>query len=292
MFAALGQVEGVTWVSIIIKTFAYGATLNAIGAVLIVATLQGLGENGRVWMRRMAVISAIGAAILTLLRLPVRASFLMGGTWQGAFDPMILGMVADSPLGTSVAVRLVGLACILCVIWPARIGQGLALAGAGLAAVSFALRGHALGDGQMILGVLITIHILCLAFWVGAFVPLARSARLDPPAHAGAIAHEFGQKALWVVGVLVLAGGGGLMILGAVTPDALSTPYGQFFAIKLILFAGVMCLAALNKLSLTPALVAAMPGANMRLRRSIQVETALIGAILAITATLTTISSP
>jgi putative copper resistance protein D len=142
------------------------------------------------------------------------------------------------------------------------------------------------------LGVLITIHILCLAFWVGAFVPLARSARLDPPAHAGAIAHEFGQKALWVVGVLVLAGGGGLMILGAVTPDALSTPYGQFFAIKLILFAGVMCLAALNKLSLTPALVAAMPGANMRLRRSIQVETALIGAILAITATLTTISSP
>lgn len=292
MLATLATADSVTWLSIIVKAFAYAATLLAIGSVLVDVSLQGLNEKGRAALHRTAVLSALAAAVLTSLRLPVRASFLLGGTWDGAVDPMILGMVAESPLGTSTAVRLAGLALIFCILWRARTGHILALVGACLASVSFALRGHALGEPQMILGGLITLHILCLAFWVGAFAPLLRATRRDPPASAGALAHEFGHQALSVVGLLVVAGGLVLIILGAATPSALSTPYGQMFAIKLVLFAGVLSLAAVNKLNLTPALLASTLGARRRLRRSIGFEVALVAGILITTATFTSVSSP
>ncbi|WP_299970785.1 CopD family protein [uncultured Roseobacter sp.] len=292
MLVTLATVDTVTWLSIIVKAFAYAATLFAVGSVLVVVSLQGVSERGRAALRRTAVLSALAAAVFTGLRLPVRASFLMGSTWDGAVEPMILGMVAESPLGTSAAVRLAGLALIFCILWRARAGRILAVVGACLASGSFALRGHALGEPQMMLGALITLHILCLAFWVGAFAPLVRATRRDPPAIAGALAHEFGRRALWVVGLLVVAGGLALVLLGAATPSALFSPYGQMFAIKLVLFAGVLTLAAVNKLKLTPALLASTPGTRRRFRRSIGFEVALVAGILVTTAALTTVSSP
>jgi putative copper resistance protein D len=292
MLAALTSADAVTWLSIAVKALAYAATLSAIGSVLVLVALRELSEDGRAALRRTAVLSALAAAVFTALRLPVRASFLMGGTLDGATDPMILGMVADSPVGTSAALRLVGLALILAVLWRARTGLVLALMGACIAAASFALRGHALSEPQMILGVLITLHILCLAFWVGAFAPLARAARLDAPAQAGALALEFGRRALWAVGLVVLAGAITLGLLGAATPSAVSSPYGQMFAVKLVLFVGVLALAAVNKLTLTPALRASNPGAGARLRRSICVDAGLVAGILVTTAALTTLSAP
>ena len=292
MLAALTSADAVTWLSISVKALAYAATLSAIGSVLVLVALRELSDDGRAALRLTAVLSALAAAVFTALRLPVRASFLMGGTLDGATDPMILGMVADSPLGTSAALRLMGLALILAALWHARTGLVLALMGACIASASFALRGHALSEPQMILGVLITLHILCLAFWVGAFAPLARAARRDTPARAGALAHEFGRRALWVVGLLVLAGGITLALLGAATPSALTSAYGQMFAVKLVLFVGVLALAAINKLTLTPALLAAAPKSGARLRCSIRVEAGLVAGILITTAALTTLSAP
>ena len=292
MLAALASADAVTWISISVKALAYAATLSAIGSVLVLVVLRELSEGGRAALLLTAVLSALAAAIFTALRLPVRASFLMGGTLDSATDTMILGMVAESPLGTSAALRLVGLALILAVLWRARTGLALALTGAFIASASFALRGHALSEPQMILGALITLHILCLAFWVGSFAPLARAARRDPPARAGALAHEFGRRALWAVGLVVLAGVITLGLLGAATPTALSSPYGQMFAVKLVLFVGVLALAAVNKLTLTPALLAAAPKSGARLRRSIRVEAGLVAGILVTTAALTTLSAP
>lgn len=292
MIAVLASADTVTWISILVKTLVYAATLVASGSVLALIGLREITEDGRAALRRLAVIGALAAAVLSILRVPIRASFLMGGSIDGAIDPMMLGIVAESPLGASLIVRLIGLALILTILLPVRGARWVAFAGAFIACASFALRGHALGDPRLLLGALVTVHIAGLAFWLGSFAPLSRAARQETPAKAGALAHEFGTKAFWVVAALVAAGVITLVLLGAATPEALSSPYGQAFLIKLALFAGVLGLAALNKVRLTPDLKAAVPGAAQRLRRSIAVESALVLAILTTTAALTTVTSP
>ncbi|MDQ0316293.1 CopD family protein [Amorphus orientalis] len=292
MFQALAAADVLTWVSILVKASAYAATLLAAGSVLAGVSLRALEPAGRAALNRTAALSALIAALFTGLRLPLRAGFLMGGDLAGATDPMMLGVVADSPLGTSIVLRLVGLVLVLAVLAPGRIASATAVLGAVLVAMSFAFRGHALEEPRVLLGALVTLHILGLAFWVGAFAPLARAARRQSPAEAGDLSHEFGLKALWVVAALVVSGGLILLVLGAARPAALATPYGQAFAVKLTLFAGVLALAALNKLRLTPALRAGRAGAADRLRGSIRLEAALIALILLTTAALTTVTSP
>jgi putative copper resistance protein D len=255
-------------------------------------SLRELTSEGRAALRRVAVIAALSAAVTSALRIPCQASFLMGGTLEGALDPMMLGIVADGPLGLSVMVRLIGLALILAVLLPSRAARLVALVGALVTCTSFALRGHSLDEPRFLLGALVTVHVAGLAFWIGAFAPLARSARQDPPALAGALAHEFGTRALWIVAALFSAGALTLVLLGAATPRALATSYGQAFSVKLALFAGLLGFAALNKLRLTPALLRAAPDAGHLLRRSIIAESAVVLAILATTAALTTVSSP
>lgn len=292
MIGALASADAVTWLAILLKSLTYAATLLAAGSVIVRLGLRRLSDDGRAALVRLAIGSALVAAALSLLRVPVQASFLMGGTWAGAVDPAIIAMVADGPLGVSVTLRLAGLALILCVALPRRAGPWLAVIGAALVAASFAFRGHTLGEPRVILGGLITVHMLGLAFWVGAFLPLVRAARVETAAQTGALAHEFGRKALWVVAGLVAAGGATLYLLGGLSFGAIFTTYGQLFAIKLAAFAAVLSLAAFNKLSVTPALLANAQDAGARLRHTIGLESSLVALILLITAAATTLTAP
>jgi len=292
VFSTLVSADGVQWLSILVKTIAYGATLVAAGSVVVFVTLRSLDNDNRRAVKRLSSGAALLAAIVSALLIPIQASFLMGGTLAGATNPMLLGMVSDSPLGSSIFLRLVGLGLILALLLPHRAGLWVAMAGAVLVCASFALQGHALKDPRLLLGLLITLHILGLAFWIGAFAPLLRAAGLEDTAQAGGLAHEFGEQALWAVAGLVVMGA---MTLGFLTNwrlAALFSPYGQFFAIKLVVFAGVLGLAGWNKLRLTPALRGGDTKAAKQLRGSVRIEAALIVIILLTTAALTTLTSP
>lgn len=292
MLSALASADLVTWLSICVKALVYATALIAMGSILSILMLRRLPAPEVQTLRRLSVLCAIGAALLSLMRLPLRASFLMGGTWQGATDPMMLTMVSESPLGASIALRLVGLALICAILLPVRLGRPLAACGVIIVAASFVFRGHALEEPRVLLAALISLHILGLAFWIGAFTPLYRLSAADTASVAGQISHDFGRIAVWVVGTLTLAGGVTLWLLTGNVLDALFTSYGQFFAIKLGVFLGIIGFAAWNKLRLTPALLRQEPGASAHLRWSIRTETALVALILVTTAILTTISAP
>ena len=291
MLSTLFDVDGVTAVEILVKTAAYSASLAAAGSVLARLTLSRLdGETARA-TRRLAVAGAAAAAVASVLRVPVRASFLMGGTFSGAFEPTIVGMVVESPLGASLGVRLAGLALVCLVIVDDRRTRIAAGLGAVLVCTSFVLRGHALDEPRLVLGLLLTLHLLGLAFWVGILAPLHRLAGRDAAA-AGALAAEFSTWAVRIVPALAAAGAALFVILTSDPLAALSTPYGQLLAVKLLLFVPLLGLAALNKCRLTPDLEAEVAGAGARLRRSIRFEALIVLAILATTATLTTVTSP
>lgn len=292
MITTLASIDLQTWVSICIKALAYATTLLAAGSGLISMSIKSFGADVRSWLRRFAILCAIAGAVFSVLRLPVRASFLTGGSLEGAFDPVMLSLVVESPLGTSVGVRLIGLVLIIAILLPVRWVRWVAATGSVIVCASFALRGHTLGPPRLLLGGLVTMHMVALAFWLGALAPLLRTASREPSANAGRAAREFGERAIWAVGILVVAGVAALLLLGVNDRAAFSTSYGQAIAFKLLLFAGVMLFAAANKFLLTPALLQSKPNASERLQRSIRLEALLIAGMLMTTATFTTVSSP
>lgn len=291
MLNALASADAVTWISIVVKAFVYATSLMAAGSVFCAASLRDLPPLERRRLAQLAALCAVAAAVFSLARIPLRASFLMGGTWQGAFDPMILKIVLQSPLGNSIALRMIGLTLILLILIRARTIWFLAVSGAVLVVASFALRGHTVGDSHLLLGLLVTLHLWGVAFWIGAFAPLYRITSTSDSI-AGQVAHDFGRKAVWIVAILAATGAVTLWLLTGNLLTALTTPYGQLFAVKLVGFSALLGLAAWNKLRLTPALLQRAPGACAKLRKSILLEAVLVAGILLITAALTTLSAP
>jgi copper resistance protein D len=163
-------------------------------------------------------------------------------------------------------------------------GTGISLLGAGLAVAAFTQVGHTVAhEYRWMLSVLLLIHLLVIAFWFGALVPLHLVSSREPPAVAARTVEGFSRTAVWLVPVLFLAG----LVLAAVllkAPANLGTTYGQLLIAKVVGFAVLMVLAALNKWRLKPA--------SPAFRRSVSAEIALITAVLALTAVLTTLYSP
>ena len=71
-----------------------------------------------------------------------------------------------------------------------------------------------------------------------------------------------------------------------------STAYGWTLLAKVTFFAGLLSLAALNKLRLVPAIVNGNASGIVKLRLSIWVEAGIVLLILLVTATLTTVTTP
>ena len=284
--------DGATLATVAVKAFAYLASLTSAGSALALASLPALDGDSRRMVRRLGLAGAILAGVASAALIPLGAAYLAGGSWAGATDPILTGMLLEGPVGNSLAVHLAGLAVIAGFFVAGRAPRFVAVAGAALVCASFAFRGHVLTEPRVLLAALLTAHLLGVAFWLGALAPLHRMAGRADPVRAGVAADEFGRRALWVVLALAMAGGVVLVLLTGNPLGALASPYGALFAVKLALFASLLGLAAFNKLRLVPALRAGDAVAAARLRRSIGLEFAAVLAILVTTATLTTIASP
>ena len=163
------------------------------------------------------------------------------------------------------------------------------MAGSLAVAVSFAQVGHTLGEPRSALAILLVLHLLTAAFWVGALAPLRRAA-LSP--EGADVLHHFGKIAAFGVGVLALAGVGLAYLLSGSVAAMIGTAYGLGLLIKVGIVAALLGLAALNKLRLVPALRADRPGAAQALRRSISWEMLAVVLILLATATITSVTTP
>ena len=258
--------DGATIATVVVKTLAYLASLTTAGSALALASLSRLDAGTVRMVRRLGLAGALAAGMATLALVPMGAIYLAGGSWSGAADTTLVGMVAESPVGESAMVRLAGLAVIAVSFFSVRVPRLVAIAGAVVVCASFAFRGHVLAEPRMILGALVTAHLMGLAYWVGAFAPLYRLAGHADPVHTGEAAAEFGRRALWIVPALAVAGGGLLVLLAGNPLEALGTPYGRLLAVKVAIFLLLLGLAGFNKLRLTPALLAGDAGAAVRLQ--------------------------
>ncbi len=149
-----------------------------------------------------------------------------------------------------------------------------------LAALSFALSGHAATAAPVWLtGPSMFLHGLALIFWLGALPPLlgwALSGRPD----LGPALRRFSVRAIPLVALLIATG----LVLSIVQvrhlPALFETGYGRILSAKLVCVLGLLLLALLNRYWLTPAIAAEKTAARRRLSHSLGTEIVLGLAVL------------
>jgi copper resistance protein D len=278
---------------LIVKAVTYAATLGAAGGVFFLVCNHALipASNGR-RIRRMIGMLLIASALASSAKILVTASS-MSSDLAGMFDLALDKMVLQTGEGRAIAIRLFGLICMLPALVPHGRPPRLAVIGSLAAATSFAWVGHvhALSESQLPT-VAIAVHLLGVAFWVGALVPLLMVTRDADVSRVAAVASRFGTSALVVVGALLAAGVSLLCMLLHDVTELWTTGYGRFILLKVALVACLLTVAALNHLRLTPRLRAHDVRAVATLRRSISCEIALAAGILIVTAAMTTLVGP
>jgi putative copper resistance protein D len=238
--------------------------------------------------RGLAASFAVLGLFATILSFSLRGANLTGDL-SGMTDPMMLSLLWTTPVGTALALRLIGLNLLLVGLFLGRIGAWVSVLGGIIALFSFTQIGHISGSESALMEVALMLHLLAVALWIGVLTPLYRLALTSTTyASAADVGHQFGLVASVTVPVLIVVGGYmGYQLVGSFTA-LIQTGYGQALIIKIFLFSGLVGLAAVNKLRLIPALRLGDPVAASHLSKSIHVEWLVILAVLGMTAVLTT----
>jgi putative copper export protein len=232
------------------------------------------------------------AAFGSLLRIPLTAGS-MNGEIGGMFDRGLWTMIWHAGEGRATAIRVGGLMIVGAAVLFNRGSTVPAILGAAIAATSFAWIGHPHALRSNVLAqILVGVHLLGVAFWLGALAPLLLVSRDRAPSYITATALRFGRAAVFVVSLLIAAGAGLLWMLLGTVSELWTSPYGRAVSVKIGIVGCLLSAAAFNKLNLTPRLRIGDSQARLSLRRSIWLEIILACAILISTATLATVLSP
>ena len=231
-----------------------------------------------------------------------------------AFNRQTLDVVVRETLFGRVWLVRLGLSLLVsAALWlawrePRRLGSMLKIGGtllAGAYAATLAWTGHATGDTGADHSIHLTsdaVHLLAAGAWVGALPALISLlkragggvARPEGFALAVSATRRFSTVGMVCVSALVVTGLVNAWYLVGSVPALLGTDYGWLLLCKLLLFALMVTLAAINRLRLTPQLATATPtsigtpsrNALARLRRNTLLEMAAGVAIVGIVAAL------
>ncbi|SEG50475.1 copper resistance CopC/CopD family protein [Bosea lathyri] len=292
--------------------FSIGA---ATGPVFAPAPEKGAGVHAALWLARMALYLGLfmgaGGVFFTIWiaprQVPLRAIRVLEGLLGlgVAAAALSVGLQGLDVQGAAL-VRLID-PCAWIVGWRTSFGltaatgalalilawrglrarreplrRGCGLAALACSGAALALSGHAGGaNPQWLTRPAVFLHGVGVAYWIGALLPLAALVQRFR-VRALPTVRRFSNGALVAVAVLTLAG----LVLGTVQVEdpanLAGTAYGRVLIVKTALVSGLLGLAALNRLWLTPALANRRRRGSPWLARSIFAEIALAVIILAI----------
>ncbi len=268
----------------------YAGLTLAVGPALFLAVLwpRRLSRTGAVRLVRAGLgLIVAGALTAAWLQAPYASGL---PAWRAS--PAALTAALDSVFGLATALRLAAVAAVAALIGPVLRGAAgrarsltvVAVAVAGL--VSWPLAGHAAASPMPVVSAAAdVVHIAAMAVWLGGLVVLAGI--LLRRAHPRALGVILPVWSRWAaLSVVWLVGGGAVQaVLEVGTPGALvGTGYGRLLLAKTALLVAVLGAAAYaRRLVLRRAVPA---GGPRRLRRTVGVEVAATGAVLALSAVL------
>ena len=286
--------------SVALRAAALVCLFQAVGTTLFLALFGSVLDASRLPIARIGRLAALIAAPLLLAHAAIEAA-RMAGDYAGLADAGLQRLGWYSPDGAAQAMQVAGALCMAAGLRDsnatgsrARFCQLLALVGVLLALLPFLLTGHtSVHPLRAWLAPLLAVHVLIIAFWFGALAPLYIVVVRESVEVAARTLRAFSAYATWLVPLILVAGVAlACMLVPGIT--VLRQPYGELLLVKLAIFALLMCLAALNRSRLVPAL--SLPqrreSAARLLRWSLVAEIGLLCAVLSVTAVLTTFFSP
>ncbi|WP_130929012.1 copper homeostasis membrane protein CopD [Pseudomonas sp. Sample_20] len=241
---------------------------------------------------------AVTGALLSVAGLVLMTRAMSGETQLAALWPHLQMMLLETDVGLAWALRMTALAIVVIrpSLWPASLAGAIALA-------SLAWSGHgAMDEGWLRFWHFLSdiLHLLAAGAWLGALLALVVmvSGRIGDTRLrllADAVKRFEWVGALIVLTVSVTGVMNYLFIVGPRLDGVLFGTYGQLLAIKVLAFAVMLVLAALNRFHLGPSLQQSLRDgqhliAANALRRSVVMELALALLIVALVAWLGTLS--
>jgi putative copper resistance protein D len=304
---------------IYVRAIHFAATITVAGVVFFIVFIAEpafreaenrthVPATTRPWLTRIAWIGLVLTVVSGAAWLVQIAQSMSGQPWSEVFSEGILWTVLlHTGFGRDWLERL-GLACLLAAmfvpflsvhraksIWIKIVVVALA---AGLTG-TLAWAGHAAG-GLGIEGIVHPaadfLHLVAAAAWVGTLFPLALllgAVRHDAAsvAIARTATMRFSTFGIASVGTLMVTGSINTWYLAGSIPALADTDYGRLLLIKIALFFGMIAIAGVNRVRLTPRLSqgASMTAAHdtlRQLRRNTLIEVSAGAIIIAIVAVL------
>jgi len=269
--------------SITVKFSLYLSILTAAGTVFtgLIFKLSNI--------RKFAAVFASIGLFITLLSFSLQGAALTGNL-SGMVDRDMLKLLWGIPASNAFKYRLVGLVVLISGIMMGRHGLILSALGGIIALWSFTRIGHVPTQKMLVLEISLLAHLLAAAFWIGILMPLHRlSINTETIQQAADLGYNFGVIAAITVPIMILIGVYMSYILLGSFASLIGSEYGRTLLIKITLVAGLLTIAAANKLRFVPALKRGDRMAAVHLNNSIKLEWAIFVLILASTATLTSI---
>jgi len=173
--------------SVVLRALSFLALFQAAGIAIFLAFFGRELEASAAGTRKAGVVAAWIALPLVIGHYALEPA-RMAGELAGMMDATYRGMVTDSSLSAVLALRVLGLALVLIGLRP-QSAKAIGIIGAALVAVSFAFMGHTTTHAnRWLLEAMLLVHLLVVAFWFGALLPLYRISAQEPAEVAGRIA--------------------------------------------------------------------------------------------------------
>lgn len=296
--------EVILWnsLTVLLKVAFYAGFACAFGALFQSRLAQRISHT-RDWHRANTIIAraALLGSALNLLLVPIWFLVCTGAMAEegieGMLDTDMLEMMWYSSIGDVALLKFIGFSILvaLLVIQPKISSNNKLiwdlsyLAGLLILTFSFTLSGHGAELG-LLDQILIATHAFVMAWWFGTLLPLIVACKEDSDKELHDVMHRFGQQAMFMVSVLLIAGLYVAIQLVGSFAALLNSGYGQVLLTKLVAVTGIMLIAAYHRFLLVPSLK--YENSREKLSKSISIEAVVALAILTITASLTSLVGP
>ena len=278
------------WILInpILKFILYAAIVGSVGSFLFslhfTAQLTEQQQSYCYYLSRKSVFIGAITSLLMILTVPGN----LGGDLRSLIDPLMLQLAIESNSGVGYLIAAAGFVVMLVAHKLRPKAQKCTLLIGSIAVLfSLTLAGHAL-LGKWLTQSLLVLHLLGIAFWLGALLPFHWICLQTDTTNLRALAHRFGLVALVYVGLIIITGLAYAYILLGELSLIFTTSYGNVLLIKLFLVGALLSLAALNKFRIVPSLEQSPLRGVRQFKTSLQFEIALTLIILIAVSLLTT----